>query len=162
VPARPKQNVCQPADVTDFFTRACHQGYCPEYLEGGAKVACGTCLAASPIADASYGPVVTLALGDVTSFETNSAGCVEIAGERACAEKIQAAQECARTSCIATCQPKNSAEYEQYSACQTAARTSTCKTFTDQAACLTTKASQLCGGSGDLFVVLGKAFCANP
>jgi hypothetical protein len=104
--------------------------------------------------------LVSLQVGVFRSFETNSAGCVEIAGELDCARKLQAAQACARDVCLKNCEPATSDEYQAYSDCQDDARDDACAEYEAETQCLGEDAATLCIGS-DTFVTFGKAACAN-
>lgn len=160
VPARPAEDACSTEQVETYFADDCHLSSCEDFAPGGDAEDCGACLAPSEIGDESYGPLITVKIGLLTSFETNAAGCVELAGQLDCAEKIQAAQECAREACRGSCQPQNSDEYQDYVACQDDARDTVCADLEAETSCLNSDAADLCIGS-DVFVTFGLAACAS-
>ena len=160
VPARPAQEVCTVAQVEDYITNSCHFGGCADYEAGGELEACGECLAPSASDATAHGSMVELTVGTLTSVETNSAGCVELAGQADCAAHVQALDACAREACLRTCSPRDSSEYNLYSACKAAARSGPCADYASPAACLLPEAVAACSGT-DTFVQLGIAFCAE-
>lgn len=160
VPARPAQSVCTSGEISDYFSGNCHFGGCVEYEPGGALQACGECLGASDLDDAAYGPVIEVTVGVTTSSETNSAGCIELAGQAECAANFQALDACMREACLRTCSPSNTAEYELYRTCKTAARTGPCADYDASAACLLPATSEACGGT-DVFAQVANVFCGG-
>jgi hypothetical protein len=160
VPARGPESSCTQEQVATFFDGDCHLSSCAAFEAGGDAEDCGACLAPSSIDDDAYGPVIKVQLGLLTSYETNAAGCVETAGQLDCAKNIQAAQACAREACSQSCQPKNSMEYQDFVACQDAARDTVCAELEAETSCLNSDAADLCIGS-DVFIAFGIAACAS-
>ena len=160
VPARAAQEVCTVAQIEEYMENHCHFGGCEDYEAGGAHEACGECLAPQPIDGAAYGPIIEVTVGTLTSVETNSAGCVELAGDAECAASVRALDACAREACLRTCFPSDSEEYDLYSACKVAARGGPCAEYVGPAACLLPAAVSLCSGT-DPFVQTAIAFCGE-
>ncbi len=163
VPARTQSSACTEELVEQYFENDCQAGGCEEFEDGGEHEACGTCLAPSALDDSERGPVLTFRENSVSSFETNAAGCVELMGDEDCAAKLQALDDCTREACRASCEITDSASHAAYSTCREEARTGECAEQQAAAICLSNDAATACGGKpGDLFVSLGKVFCATP
>jgi hypothetical protein len=104
--------------------------------------------------------MIEATVGILTSVETNSAGCVELAGQPDCAASIQALDACAREACLRTCFPRDSNEYDLYSACKAAARSGPCADYVGPAACLFPDSVAACNGP-DPFVQIATTFCSE-
>jgi len=160
VPAREAQDVCTAAQIEEYLADGCQFGGCADYEAGGAHEACGECLRPRPIDAAAYGPIVEVTVGTLTAVETNSAGCVERAGQADCAASVQALDACAREACVRTCSPRDSTEFDLYVACKAAARDGPCADYAASAACLHAAAVEACNGA-DPFVQIAITFCGE-
>jgi hypothetical protein len=160
VPAAPAQQVCSVAQIGRFYDDCLMGPDCSAFDVGGADAECGACMWPSPIDGSSYGPVLEVAPRPNYRWESNTAGCIEILGEAACAESIQAAQACAREACLDTC----GAMSPGFNDCATRARTTVCQTYTAASACISSAAtSAACGGNGfrEIVLALGAIFCGE-
>jgi hypothetical protein len=156
VPARPAQSVCTSTQIGDYFSNSCQFGGCVEYEAGGALEACGQCLSPSDVDDAAYGPVIRVAVGSATLVETNSAGCVELAGQVDCAASFQARDACLREACLRTCSPGE----RLFGTCMDDARTSSCAAYASPGACLLLATAEACSGD-DVFALVATVFCGG-
>jgi hypothetical protein len=144
VPARPRQAVCSDAQIAAYLEDCLHDGACGRFSNEGSDAACGKCLAPSPADATSYGPLIEAAPAPFYVRETNFAGCIELLGQRACAEKVQAAAECAEAACEEGCVVSSA----EYGSCVTAARSGTCTAYVQQATCIPEPSlANLCSGT---------------
>ncbi len=160
VPARQTQGACSTAQLQRFHDDCLMGTDCSAFESGGADENCGACMWPSALGAATWGPVLEVNPRPFYRWENNTAGCHELlrTANRNCAEKMQAAQNCARDACVDVCDVSSAA----YNACVIDARTSVCQDFTSAAACITSQAD-LDACSGDTFeqIVLaqGEVFC---
>jgi hypothetical protein len=164
VPARRLGGSCTAAQISDYYTSCFTGGNCAAYLTGGAAQACGTCLAGSDFGSSSYGPLFRYGTSPFLMYETNTGGCIELQGEPACAQKIQAAQLCEQYACAANCPVSDQASYNAMVACKSTARTGTCTTLMAAAVCIMDPAhSTACGGADfqSLFLNMARVFCVE-
>jgi hypothetical protein len=160
VPAKATPGACTAAQIQRYHDDCLMGTDCSAFEAGGDDEACGDCMRPSPLTDSSWGPVLEVAPRPFYRWENNTAGCHELlrASNRDCAEKIQAAQNCARDACVEVCNVTGSA----YNACVIDARTAVCESYTTDAVCITTQEDlDACSGSGFEQIVLaqGLVFC---
>lgn len=160
VPARSPQSVCTDEQIQQFVDDCLLGQDCSAFEAGGASADCGQCLWPSPLDGSDVGPVIELSPRPFYRWDTNVAGCVELAGEAECAAKIQAVQVCAQQACLTSCGVSSPG----YSDCVDAARTGTCATYNDAAVCIMNQETATrCSGTGFSAIVLslGRVFCGS-
>jgi len=164
VPARDLGGSCTEAQISDYYTACFTGGNCAAYQTGGAAKACGDCLSASTLGSASYGPLLVYGSSTFPVVETNTGGCIELLGEAACGQKIQAAQMCEQSACASNCPVTDQASYNAFTTCKVLARSGTCAPFESAAVCIMDPAhSTACGGIDfqNLFLNMARVFCVQ-
>ena len=152
--------MCTEELIQQFVTDCVNSGDCADFEAGGQHETCGACMSMSDAGDSEYGPVVVTGL----VRETNLAGCIELVGEAACAEHIQARVRCEHQACIDSCPVTDSESFAAYQQCKQEASTGVCASFREAASCVTDPAhAEACTGSGfeEAVVALGLVFCAG-
>lgn len=148
-PAAAKAGACTPALIDSFFTNcldeAAPQNGCATNFGSGASAAnkaCSACLITQDTA-AKYGALVDH--GDTVSV--NIPGCMELKGNRTCAESVQKNDACQELACRANCPVTDNTTLRQYSQCQQQASAGGCKTYAEaETACSDASAD---GGAGN-------------
>ncbi|MBN2197575.1 MAG: hypothetical protein JW751_32650 [Polyangiaceae bacterium] len=158
VAARADPGACTTAQIQRYYDDCLVDASCADFEEGGDDEDCGACLAPTPLGAASWGPILELNARPFYRWESNLAGCIELLGESDCAEKIAAAQACAREVCTIGC----GLTHPDYSACIEEARASECAEYEAAAVCIMDPQHvEQCSGSGfeGLVLAYGEVFC---
>jgi len=158
VSARADPGACTTAQIQRYYDDCLVDASCADFEAGGDDEECGACLQPTPLGASSWGPILELNPRPFYRWESNLAGCIELLGETDCAEKIAAAQACAREACTAGC----GVTHPDYSACVDEARAGVCAEYEAAAVCIVDpEHSAQCSGSGfeGLVLAYGEVFC---
>lgn len=143
-----KPGACTPALVDAFYMNCLDSSAaanrCSASFGAGSPAAnrvCAACLL-SPETAATYGAVV-----DATDTLTlNLAGCMELKGNRTCAEAVQRTDACQASACRSLCPVVDEGSMRAYVQCTSDASVGGCKPYADaESACTDASAD---GGAG--------------
>ena len=164
---------CTTQDVTDFFDFCIDPGdntKCTAMTKDTTKANCLKCLS-TPETATKWGALVS---DDQNLVRNNIAGCLQIKGDKACADATAQSSECARFVCPDTVCPVPSGDKAALNAlnkCLSDSAKTTCKTYADKAnACGTpdsaayaacTADANSTNGFRDTYVKVANAICVT-
>jgi hypothetical protein len=170
-PPNAAQGVCSDELIAAFYEGCVAtdgSGDCSAFGPGGdaAHQACAACLA-SPFGGATWGPIVTSA----NLIETNESGCIALLDPSAlaCAEAVQALDECEHAACDLVCHAGTDATFDDWVQCSAAANGCGCAPELAATSCV----QAIAAGNGpaaeclvgqtfeDLFEITADVFCGN-
>jgi hypothetical protein len=134
-PTGAHQNKCTTAMLTEYYQQCLDPtgGQTCTFGTDPASQACLTCLN-SNFTDPVWGPLVA-GVGEVG---TNTAGCIVLLdpGAMACAQAIEAQDECVHAACDAVCMAGDSSSFDSWVTCSAAANGCGCEPYFEAADCV--------------------------
>ncbi len=162
VPARRLKGSCTTQTIGQYYDDCIVNDNCDAYLPGGKEETCGACLNPTTLESTSYGPVLKAGNDWTYFYEVNTAGCLELLGETACAPKVQAKFLCHYGACKSNCALATTADFDPLMQCMSNADNETCAAAVSAADCVKdSKNLDLCTGPGFMsqFFAVASAFC---
>lgn len=156
---------CTEDDIYDYYSECIYQGSCSDFLPGGNRQSCGSCLEPTSLEANEVGPIVRLGSGAAATSQMNSAGCLDLLGEARCVSGVWTTSICKYAACADACSSLDSgAVVDEMATCMATARSSVCADTQPDVACFANpNIATACSGFNFAaqFVAVARVFCVE-